>query len=287
MKSYQYLRPETLNDALAMLVQFGDGAKLLLGGTDLIVRIQKGQADLNAVIDLKRVQDISSFIGAGDGMITVGARVVLSDLVRNEHIQKFFPAIVDAASTVGSIQIRNRATLVGNICNASPAADTVPVLMVHGASVTVAGTEGKRSVPLKNFFLGPGKTVCRHSELVVSVQIPLPGEPFGAAFGRLTRRKGVDLATINLACGIDAKSITTFVFGAVGPTPITASDESGNLARTDLPELQRDEILKSLIHQTSPISDVRASKKYRQAMLLSIGRRVLFQAQQRYDSQAG
>ena len=287
MKSFQYLRPETLNDALAMLGQFGAGAKPLMGGTDLMIRIQKGQAELNAVIDLKRVQDISSSIEAGTGMITVGARVVLSNLVRNEHIQKFFPALEEAASTVGSIQIRNRATLVGNICNASPAADTVPALMVNGASVTVAGTKGKRSVPLKDFFLGPGETVCGPSELVVSVQIPLPGEPFGAAFGRLTRRKGVDLATINMACGIDSKSITTFVFGAAGPTPITASDESGNLARTDLPESQRDEILKSLIHQTSPISDVRAGKKYRQAMLLSIGRRVLFQAQQRYDSQAG
>ena len=287
MKSFQYLRPESLTEALAMLGQFGDGSKPLLGGTDLMVRIQKGQADLNAVIDLKRVQDISSVIEAGAGTITVGARVVLSDLIRNKHIRKFFPALLDAASTVGSIQIRNRATLVGNICNASPAADTVPALMVYGASVTVAGRSGKRSVSLKDFFLGPGKTVCGPSELVVSVQIPIPGEPFGAAFGRLTRRRGVDLATINLACGIDAKSITTFVFGAVGPTPIITSDESGNLARTDLPESQRDEILKSLIQQTSPISDVRAGKKYRQAMLLSIGRRVLFQARQRHGLQAG
>jgi CO/xanthine dehydrogenase FAD-binding subunit len=287
MKSFQYLRPETLNNALAMLGQFGDGAKPLLGGTDLMVRIQKGQEDLDAVIDLKRVQDISSVIEAGAGIITVGARVVLSDLVRNKQIQKFFPALAEAAQAVGSIQIRNRATLVGNICNASPAADTVPALIVYGASVTVAGRSGKRSVLLKDFFLGPGKTVCGPSELVVSVQIPLPGEPFGAAFGRLTRRRGVDLATINMACGIDMKSITTFVFGAVGPTPIIASDESGNLARADLPESRRDEILKSLIKQTSPISDVRAGKKYRQAMLLSIGRRVLFQAQQRYNSRAG
>jgi carbon-monoxide dehydrogenase medium subunit len=287
MKSYQYQRPETLNDALAMLEQFGNGAKPLLGGTDIMVRIQKGQADLEAVIDLKRVQDISSSIEAGTGMVNVGARVVLSDLVRNEHIQKFYPALVDAASTVGSIQIRNRATLVGNICNASPAADTVPTLMVYGASVTLAGTKGKRIVALKDFFLGPGKTVRRPQELVISVQIPIPGEPFGAAFGRLTRRKGVDLATINMACGIDAKSFTTFVFGAVGPTPITAIDESGNLARTDLPESQRDEILKSLIQQTSPISDVRAGKEYRQAMLLSIGRKVLLQAQQRRGLQAG
>jgi carbon-monoxide dehydrogenase medium subunit len=159
--------------------------------------------------------------------------------------------------------------------------------MVYGASVTLAGTKGKRIVALKDFFLGPGKTVRRPQELVISVQIPIPGEPFGAAFGRLTRRKGVDLATINMACGIDAKSFTTFVFGAVGPTPITAIDESGNLARTDLPESQRDEILKSLIQQTSPISDVRAGKEYRQAMLLSIGRKVLLQAQQRRGLQAG
>jgi carbon-monoxide dehydrogenase medium subunit len=252
-----------------------------------MVRVQKGQTDLDAVIDLKGVQDISSAVEAGGGMITVGARVVLSDLIRNEHIRRYFPALLDAASTVGSIQIRNRATLVGNICNASPAADTVPALMVYGASVTIAGRSGKRNVSLNDFFLGPGKTVCEPSELVVSVQIPLPVEPFGAAFGRLTRRRGVDLATINMACGIDAKGVTTFVFGAVGPTPIIASDESGNLARRDFPESQRDEILKSLIQQTSPISDVRAGKTYRQAMLLSIGRRVLLQAQQRHDSRVG
>ncbi len=287
MKSFQYLRPENLTEALAMLEQFSDGAKPLLGGTDLVVQIQKGQADLSAVIDLKRVQDISNVIESGSDMISVGARVVLSDLVQNKHIRKFFPALVDAAQVVGSIQIRNRATLVGNICNASPAADTLPALMVYRASVTVAGISGMRSVSLKDFFLGPGETVCGPSELVISVQIPLPVEPFGAAFGRLTRRRGVDLATINLACGIDAKSITTFVFGAVGPTPIIASDKSGNLARMDLPDSQRDEILKSLIQQTSPISDVRAGKKYRQAMLLSIGRRVLLKAQQRHDSGLG
>ncbi len=287
MKSFEYLRPGTLTEALAMLGRFGTGARPLIGGTDLMVRIQKGQADPTAVIDLKRVEDISSSIEVGAGMITVGARVVLADLVRNEHIQKHLPALVEAASTVGSIQIRNRATLVGNICNASPAADTVPALMIYGAAVTVVGSDGTRKVPLEEFFLEPGKTICEPSDLVVAVQIPIPLKPFGPAFGRLTRRKGVDLATINMACGIDAKGITTFVFGAVGPTPITARDESGDLARADLPESKRDEILKSLIDHTSPISDVRSGKEYRQAMLLTIGRRVLYQARQRYDSKAG
>jgi carbon-monoxide dehydrogenase medium subunit len=287
MKGFQYLRPESLTEALAMLGRFGAGAKPLIGGTDLMVRVQKGQADLDAVIDLKRVEDISASIGADAAGVTIGARLVLADLVQNVHIQKHYPALVEAASIVGSIQIRNRATLVGNICNASPAADTVPPLMIYGAGVTVAGTEGQRSVPLNDFFLGPGKTICGPSELVVAVQIPIPPQPFGSAFGRLTRRKGVDLATINLACAIDEEGVTTFVFGAAGPTAITARDESGKLAKRDLPEAQREEILKSLIHRTSPISDVRSGKEYRQAMLLTIGRRVLYQARRRYDSKVG
>lgn len=287
MKSFQYLRPESVNAALTILERFGAGARPLLGGTDLTVRIQKGQANLDAVVDLKRVKDIGASIEVEAGMITVGARLVLSDLVRNEQIQKHYPALVEAASIVGSIQIRNRATLVGNICNASPAADTVPALMIYGAAVTIAGSDGRRNVPLEDFFLGPGKTVCGPSELVVAVHIPVPPQPFGSAFGRLTRRKGVDLATINMACAIDAEGITTFVFGAAGPTAITARDESGNLARPDLPESQRDELLESLIQRTRPISDVRSGREYRRTMLLTIGRRVLYHAQQRYESKSG
>jgi len=284
MKSFQYLRPESVDEALAILDRFGAGARPLLGGTDIMVRIQKGQEEPDAVVDLKRVQDISASIEVDSRVTTVGAQVVLSDLVRNEYIQKYYPALVEAASIVGSIQIRNRATLVGNICNASPAADTVPALMIYRAAVTVAGTDGQRSVPLEEFFIGPGKTVCSPSELVVAVQIPIPRQPFGSAFGRLTRRRGVDLATINMACSIDAEGVTTFVFGAVGPTAIFARDETGNLARRDLPEAQREEILKSLIHRTSPISDVRSGKDYRQAMLRTIGRRILYQAQQCYEA---
>jgi CO/xanthine dehydrogenase FAD-binding subunit len=189
---------------------------------------------------------------------------------------------------VGSIQIRNRATLVGNICNASPAADTVPPLMIYGASVVVAasgdgggGEAGQHRISLRDFFLGPGKTACSPSELVVAVHIPVPQEPFGSAFGRLTRRRGVDLATINMACSIDAEGLTTFVFGAAGPTPILARDETGELADADLSQSRQDELLRSLLEKTSPISDVRSGKEYRQAMLLTIGRRVLRQAQAR------
>jgi carbon-monoxide dehydrogenase medium subunit len=293
LTDYQYLRPQTLEEALTIMEQFGGQARPLLGGTDLLVRIQKGQAEPEAVVDLKRVRDIGSRIEVEEGMIRIGARVVLSDLVLHERIRTTYPALVEAASIVGSIQIRNRATLVGNICNGSPAADTVPPLMACGASVEVAGSGGgkrgkanRRRVPLQQFFLGPGKTVCGPSELVVAVHIPIPRPPFGSAFGRLTRRRGVDLATINMACSIDAAGIATFVFGAAGPTPVPAIDESGELADAGLPESRRDELLQSLLEKTSPISDVRSGREYRQAMLLTIARRALRQAQGRRQ-QAG
>ena len=289
MKRFQYYRPETLDDALQIMAQFGADARPLIGGTDLMVRIQKGHIDPLAVVDLKRVGNIADTITVDERgeRVLVGARSIMAELIEDPAVRQYLPALVDAASTVGSVQIRNRATLVGNICNASPAADTVPVLMVYDASVTVAGSSGTRVVALREFFLGPGKTVCRSSEIVVSVEIPIPRAPFGGAFGRLTRRRGVDLATINMACGIDAEGNTTFVFGAAGPTPILATDVSGRLADPGLPAAERDERLKSLIGETSPISDVRAGKSYRAAMLLNIGRRVLRQALERYQTQAG
>jgi CO/xanthine dehydrogenase FAD-binding subunit len=293
LRNYQYLRPDTLEEALSIMERFGARARPLLGGTDLVVRIQKGQAEPEAVVDLKRVRDIEDRIEIEGGMTNIGARVVLADLVRHDLIQTTYPALVEAASIVGSIQIRNRATLVGNICNASPAADTVPPLMAYGASVTIVGKGGTavrsmrsggtaaREVSLQDFFLGPGKTLCGPSELVVAVHIPVPQPPFGSAFGRLTRRRGVDLATINMACAIDAQGLTTFVFGAAAPTPVLARDETGELADARLPQSRQDELLRSLLEKTSPISDVRSGREYRQAMLLTIGRRVLRQAQAR------
>lgn len=287
MSELHYARPESLADAIELLETYGAEARILNGGTDLMVRIQKMQIIPEVIVDIKRVRDISDSIEWGDDHVTIGARVVMTRLTRDERITHRFPALVSAASTVGSIQIRNRATLAGNICNASPAADTVPPLLVYGSTVKLAGPSGTREVPLEGFFLGPGRTVREPSELLVSIAIPLREGPYGAAFGRLTRRHGVDLASINIACTIDAEGIATFAFGAVGPTPITVRDDSGALADSAISDTKRDNALQELIAQTRPISDVRASAEYRSAMLLAIGRRVHAQALQRFTESDG
>jgi carbon-monoxide dehydrogenase medium subunit len=176
---------------------------------------------------------------------------------------------------VGSVQIRNRATLAGNICNASPAADTAPALLVYQAEVVLARAGGVRRVLLDDFFLGPGQTVLQPGELVRAIELPKPGPPFGAAFGRFTRRRGVDLAGVSVCCGVDSRGTSRFGFGAVGPRPLLVADRTGVLADPAAENKVRERALEQLVGQASPISDVRASREYRQAMLPVLSRRVL------------
>jgi CO/xanthine dehydrogenase FAD-binding subunit len=207
--------------------------------------------------------------------LEIGALAVLTDIIQNEQVQRHFPALAEAAGTVGSVQIRNRATLAGNICNASPAADTAPALLVYGARINLRGVNGSRRVPLSEFFVGPGQTVLQRGEIVASIELPRPQTPVGVAFTRLTRRRGVDLATINVCCLVEAAGVTRFAYGAVGPRPLLVADESGHLADPTVDEQIKEQLLKQLIGRASPISDVRASREYRLAMLFVLSRRAL------------
>lgn len=284
MNTFQYTRPETIDEVLALLGEYGPGASLLTGGTDLLVRLRRGKTIPRIVIDLKKVKTLYSDINFTGSLVRVGALAVLADIAEDESIRQHFPALVEAAGSVGSVQVRNRATLAGNICNASPAADTAPALLVYGARVNVIGRQGGRSIPIAEFFLGPGQTALQPVEIVESIDLPLPQEKVGAAFSRLTRRRGVDLATLNVGCLVTASGITRFAFGAAAPRPLLVADESGCLANPNGDRADKERILRQLIAQASPISDVRASRDYRLAMLEVLSRRTLQAALQRLHS---
>lgn len=256
-------------------------ARPLVGGTDLIVGLRKGRLRPPLVVDLKGVAELSPEIREVDGALRIGATTTMTQVIADERIRRHFPALVEAALTVGSIQIRNRASLAGNQCNASPAADTAPPLLVHDARLEVAGATGTRVVPLAEFFVGPGRTSLAPGELVTAVVLPLPEEPVGAAFARMTRRRGVDLATINLCCLVTSRGLTRFAYGAAGPRPFVVSDETDTLADPARAPAEQAEVLRSLVAQASPISNVRASREYRRAMLLVLSRRALERARQR------
>ena len=167
MKPLEYLRPESLDELLAMMKTHGSNVRLLAGGTDLIVRMRKASGPAEGVdagggrpvlIDLKRVAALRSDVTRTPTGIRIGARAVITDVIADPMIQRYFPALIDAALVVGSIQIRNRATIAGNLCNASPAADTSVALLAYGATVNVVGAGSARQIPLDQFFSGPGRT---------------------------------------------------------------------------------------------------------------------------------
>jgi CO/xanthine dehydrogenase FAD-binding subunit len=281
MRSFNYARPETLDEVLALLNEYGPAATVLAGGTDLIVRLRTGRALPAIVIDLKRVPALQTGIRETGTFLRIAAGTVMADLIANERVRSCFPALAEAAHDVGSVQIRNRATLAGNICNASPAADTVGAMLVYEAVLNLVSEAGSRCVPLRDFFAGPGKTVLRRGELLEFIDLPLPTVPQAAAFQRMTRRKGVDLATVNLCCLVKASGQVMFAYGAVAPTPLLVRDESGKLADPKVDRREKETILRELVANASPISDVRAEKDYRAAMLLVMSRRALKTAMER------
>jgi CO/xanthine dehydrogenase FAD-binding subunit len=284
MNSFTYARPDTLSEALVLVEEYGPKATILSGGTDVVVRLRTGRVLPAIVIDLKRVPALRADIIQTDTCLRVGARAVMTDLVADTRVRSRFPALAEAAHEVGSVQIRNRATLAGNICNASPAADTAPALLVYGAVVNLVRSAGTRSIPLDHFFKGPGRTAIERGELVESIDLPFAKQRQGAAFARATRRRGVDLATVNVACMVQASGKTLLAYGAVAPQPLLVTDDSGKLADANCREEEKNIILENLTSHATPISDVRASDVYRRALLRIMSRRVLDTAIARLQS---
>ena len=276
MKEYAYARPESVGEAVALLDEYGSDARVLAGGTDLVIGFRDGSIRPKLVIDLKRIAELRPSIENTEGTISISAATVMTDIVAHAGIQRYFPALVEAAQVVGSVQIRNRAPLAGNICNGSPAADTAPPLLVYEAVVVVAGPSGDRRVPIDDFIVGPGKTALERGELVSAIELPLPDRPFGSAYTRLTRRWGTDLASITLCCGVDDAGTTRLAYGSVGPRAVLVVDRSGVLSDPGAPEEVKAPVLDQMFAAASPsLRSMRASPEYRLAMLRVLGARAL------------
>ncbi len=282
MQPFTYARPETVDEAIALLVEHRGEAELLAGGTDLIIELRNHWKHPKVVIDLKRIDELAPAIVEKEGFLAISASTVMADIVADKRVQQFFPALAEAADVVGSIQIRNRATLAANICNGSPAADTAPPLLVYGAEVVIAGSEGRRRMPIDDFIVGRGEVALGEAELVTAIELPIPAEPIGSAFMRMTRRRGTDLASITLCCGVDAAGMTRMAYGSVGPRALLVLDESGVLADPGATDEEKAPHLDRLFVDASPSpTSMRAGPEYRVAMLPVLGARALQTAIQR------
>jgi carbon-monoxide dehydrogenase medium subunit len=276
MHTFAYERPATLAEAVALLDAHGPEARLLAGGTDLIIRLRDGSAQPAVVVDVKQIAEMSSTIREQDGIVTIGATTVVADIAASELVKRHFEALAEAAAVVGSVQIRNRATLAGNICNASPAADTAPPLLVYGAVIVAAGPRGTRRIPITEFFVRSGVTTLAPNELVIAIEIPVPARRMGAVHVRRTRRRGHDLASVTLCCSVDETGVTRLAYGSVGPRPVLYVDESGVLADPDGADEAKAPIFERMFGDASPSKrSMRASPEYRLAMLRVLGKRAV------------
>ena len=252
MRAFAYERPTRLDDAIALLASGDAEARPLAGGTDLIIRLRDGTIRPRTVVDIKGLAELDGDIREDGENLRIGARTVMTDILGDERIRRDYQALAEGAAVVGSAQIRNRATLAGNICNASPAADTAPALLVYGAVVTVAGPAGTRRIPIDDFFVSSGVTTLAAGELVTAIELPRSPIRQGAVHVRRTRRRGHDLASVTLACAVLADGVTRLAYGSLGPRPVLVVDDTGVLADPAAPDEAKMRRLEELFVGASP-----------------------------------
>ncbi|MGB9358428.1 MAG: xanthine dehydrogenase family protein subunit M [Acidimicrobiia bacterium] len=288
MKEFSYERPESLDEALQVLAASGSETEILAGGTDLVIAMRDRYRQPKVVVDLKRIVELYPTLRWDGDTLTVSAAATMTEIVNDPGINKHFPALVEAAVVVGSVQIRNRATLLGNICNGSPAADTAPPLLAYEAVIVVAGPSGQRRIPINDFIVGPGKTDLQEGELAIALELTTPTRMLGGAYERMTRRKGTDLASVTLCATVDDAGVAQVAFGSVGPRAFLRTDDTGVLADPAASKEAKAEVLEEIFADASPsVRSMRASPDYRQAMLRVLGARAIRRAIERLQELQG
>ena len=267
LPEFNYYRPTTLKEALYLLSELED-VKILAGGTDLLIDLRIRRYRPRNIIDISRLKELKYIIDEGD-KVRVGSLITLQELIESPIIKSKAPLLAEAAYNMSSWQIRNIATIGGNLCNASPAADTAPPLMIYEAKLKLISIDGERTIPITKFFKGPRKTELRSNEILAEIEIPYI-KGMGSSFVKLGRRDAFTLSVVAIATAVSVKDSkfndVRISLNAVAPTPVRAYTAENYLKGKDV---TIDEIRKAaelVLKDISPISDVRASAEYRKEM---------------------
>jgi carbon-monoxide dehydrogenase medium subunit len=261
-----YHAPETVEQAIALLA--GDpAARPLAGGTDLIVQMKSGRTTPSAIVDLKRIGGLIG-VRAHQGGFAIGAATPCTSLKKDKALAAAWPGVVEAANLIGSVQVRNRATMAGNLCNASPAADSVPALIAAGATCLVAGPNGEREIAAVDIPQGPGRTALAPGEFVVEIRLPPRPEGGGDAYLRAIPRTEMDIAVVGVGAALvlDASGTCTsarIALGAVAPTALLVKDAGAALVGTKLDDVAITRMIEAVRAACQPIDDKRGSIEYR------------------------
>lgn len=266
---FDFRSARTTAEAVALWAE-RPGAQYLAGGTDLLTQMRLGRRSPSRLIDVKRIPELSAIVERGDGGLSVGAAAPLAAIAAHPAVRARFPLLAECCLAVGSYPLRHRATMAGNICNASPAADTAAALLALDAEIHATGPNGDLALPIAGFFLGPGATALPAGALVTAVVLPAAAAGCRGSFQRIARRRGVDLATVGVVVGRHAAGgagAHRVVLTAVAPTPLRVPGAETPLDRHGPAEAAVREAAEAARAACRPIDDVRGSAAYRREMV--------------------
>lgn len=282
MQTIDYQAPETLREAVGLLQGAGDSARVLAGGTDVIVQVREGRRPgVSLLVDVKKVPEVNAIAFDQQTGLRLGAAVPCYRIYANETVQRLYPALIDSAALIGGTAIQGRASLGGNLCNASPAADSIPTLIALSATAIIAGPEGERRVPVEQFCVSPGRTVLQAGEMLVAIQFPTPAPRSGAMFLRFIPRNEMDIAVVNAAAGLqldESRSRITaarIAVGAVAPTPLFVEAAGAALVGAEANDASFRRAAAIAQEAARPIFDMRGSIGQRKHLVGVMVRRVL------------
>jgi CO/xanthine dehydrogenase FAD-binding subunit len=287
LHAFEYAAPGNLSEAVGLLKEKGDRARVLSGGTDLIVQVREDKRRVDLMIDVKRIPELMELhFDPGRGL-TLGASVPCQRLCENPELVRAYPGLIDAAELIGGKQIQNRASFGGNLCNSSPAADSIPALIAHSAVCRIAGPEGKRDVPVEDFCVGPGKNVLKASEMLVSFFIPAAPARFGANYLRFIPRNEMDIAVVGCGASVELNQDcrkflrARIALGAVAPTPLLVESAAAALQNQEVGEQAIERAAAAAQEAARPISDMRGTAEYRRHLVGVLTKRALRKAIER------
>jgi carbon-monoxide dehydrogenase medium subunit len=273
MKAFDYVAPNSLDEAVTLLAERGERARVLAGGTDLIVQLREGRREVDLVVDVKNVPEVNEIDYHPERGLRFGAAVPCYRLYENPALGRAYPGLHDAVSLIGGIQIQGRATVGGNLCNASPAADTIPALIASSAVCVIAGPEGTRELPVESFCTAPGRTALRRGELLVSLRLPPPRPHSGSAYLRFIPRNEMDIAVVGAGVSVtldEGRSRCTaarIALAAVAPTPLLVPEAAAAVVGGTLADGEIEQAAERARAAARPISDMRGDADYRRHLV--------------------
>jgi carbon-monoxide dehydrogenase medium subunit len=285
MRDFDFVEPASVSEACALLAEDPEGSAVFAGGTDILVDLKAGLKDHRRLVSLGHIEELRDLTVADGGALRIGATVTISQIARHQEIAKRFPGINDAAISLAAEQVRNQATIAGNLCMAVPSADMAPILLAHDAVMRVVSPAGERTVPLREFVVAPRETVLDAADVVVAIDVPAPAAGTGDASLRQGGRVSLSLPMAAAAAVVVMNGTTcreaTVALGAVAPTPILASDAGMAMAGKELSDDVLREAGDLAAAAAKPIDDLRATKDYRLELVKVLTRRVVRAAAER------